>query len=96
MSVLWGAFLPWNARRSAQIYFAAPDFTDGDRAAIDEALEALKYHNFEPRRPVIENGQLPPNSDAAALSDMYVKDRDLLKQCAMVFAVPGCVKVQKA
>jgi nucleoside 2-deoxyribosyltransferase len=88
MSDLWGAFLPWNARPSLQIYFAAPDFTNGNRTAIDEALEALTYHNFKPRRPVVEHGELPPNSSAAMLQNTYARDRDLLKQCALVFAVP--------
>lgn len=88
MKSLWGTFLPWTARRAAQIYFAAPDFAKADRAAIDEALEALKYHNFAPRRPVVENGELPPNSDADTLRVTYEKDYELLKKCALVFAVP--------
>lgn len=88
MRSLWGAFLPWSARPAVQIYFAAPDFEKADRTAIDEALKALAYHNFAPRRPVVENGELPPNSDAAALRTVYEKDCELLKMCALVFAVP--------
>lgn len=88
MTMLWGTFLPWSARPAAQIYFAAPDFEKADRVAIDEALKALTYHNFAPRRPVVENGELPPNSDAATLRAVYEKDCELLKKCTLVFAVP--------
>jgi nucleoside 2-deoxyribosyltransferase len=88
MVSLWGTFLPWSARQAAQIYFAAPDFTNADRTAIDEALKSLAYHNFAPRRPVVENGELPPNSDAATLRTVYEKDCELLKKCTLVFAVP--------
>jgi len=88
MKSLWGTFLPWNARPSVQIYFAAPDFAKADRTAIDKALKALAYHNFMPRRPVVENGELPPNSGAASLRSVFEKDYELLKKCALVFAVP--------
>ncbi|WP_162250047.1 MULTISPECIES: nucleoside 2-deoxyribosyltransferase [unclassified Bradyrhizobium] len=88
MTSLGGTFLPWNMRPQAQIYFAAPDFANADRAAIDKALKALAYHNFSPRRPVVENGELPPNSNAATLRAIYEKDCELLKKCALVFAVP--------
>lgn len=88
MRSLWGTFLPWNARPSAQIYFAAPDFANADREAIEEALKALHYHNFAPRRPILENGELPLNSDATAIRATYEKDYELLKKCSLVFAVP--------
>jgi hypothetical protein len=60
MTSLWGTYLPWAARPKLQIYFAAPDFANAERKALDEALSALAYHNFAPRRPVVENGELPP------------------------------------
>jgi nucleoside 2-deoxyribosyltransferase len=88
MRSLWGTFLPWSARPAVQIYFAAPDFAKADRRAIDAALRALAYHNFAPRRPVVENGELPPNSDAVTLRTIYEKDYELLKKCSLVFAVP--------
>ncbi|WP_315765255.1 MULTISPECIES: nucleoside 2-deoxyribosyltransferase [unclassified Bradyrhizobium] len=88
MKSLGGTFLPWSARPLVQVYFAAPDFANADRAAIDQALKALSYHNFAPRRPVVENGELPPNSDPATLRTVYEKDYELLKKCTMVFAVP--------
>ncbi len=89
MTSLWGTFLPWSARPDVQIYFAAPDFAEANRGVIDEVLKALLYHNFTPRRPVVENGELPPNSGAAALRTTYEKDYGLLKKCAVVFAVPS-------
>jgi nucleoside 2-deoxyribosyltransferase len=85
---LGGTVLPWEARRDFDIYLAAPDFADGDRRAIERALSALKYHNFSVRRPVVENGELPPSADATALSVTYSKDVELLKACRLVFAVP--------
>lgn len=88
MKSLWGTFLPWSARPKIQIYFAAPDFAKADRTAIDEALKALAYHNFAPRRPIVENGELPPNSNASTLRTVYERDYELLKKCTLVFAVP--------
>jgi nucleoside 2-deoxyribosyltransferase len=88
MRELWGTFLPWERRQELQIYFAAPDFASADRAAMDLVLASLTYHNFRVRRPVIENGELPPESDIATLEKTYKADRDLLRQCDLVFAVP--------
>ncbi|WP_287208676.1 nucleoside 2-deoxyribosyltransferase [Mesorhizobium sp.] len=88
MRELWGTFLPWERRQDLSIYLAAPDFAAADRMAIDRALASLQYHNFRVRRPVAENGELPPGSDAAALAKTYKADCDLLKQCQLVFAVP--------
>ena len=85
---LWGTFLPWEERRALSIYLAAPDFVGAERAAIDRALASLAYHNFRVRRPIAENGELPPNSDAATLKKTYKADCDLLKQCQLVFAIP--------
>jgi nucleoside 2-deoxyribosyltransferase len=88
MRDLWGVSLPWERRQELQIYFAAPDFTGGDRVAMDRVLASLAYHNFRVRRPVLENGELPPGSSAAALHNTYEADCDLLEQCNLVFAVP--------
>jgi nucleoside 2-deoxyribosyltransferase len=88
MQQLGGTFLPWEARQEYQIYFAAPDFSYGDRVAIDRAIASLAYHNFLVRRPVFENGELPPGSGAAALERTYHADYDLLQKCALLFAVP--------
>ncbi len=88
MRDLWGTFLPWERRQDSSIYLAAPDFAAAERATIDRALASLQYHNFRVRRPVVENGELPPGSDAATLQKIYKADYDLLKQCQLVFAVP--------
>jgi nucleoside 2-deoxyribosyltransferase len=88
MNELWGVFLPWEKRREYPIYLAAPDFSYADRRAIDRALTSLTYHNFVVRRPVVENGELPTGSDGAVLECTYKADCSLLRNCAVVFAVP--------
>lgn len=88
MCDLGGSFLPWERRAARPIYLAAPDFSTGDRLAIERALASLQYHNFHVRRPVAENGELPKGSDAAKLRRTYQADYDLLKACHLVFAVP--------
>jgi nucleoside 2-deoxyribosyltransferase/fructose-1-phosphate kinase PfkB-like protein len=85
---LGGVFLPWEMRRNFSIYLAAPDFSYANRSAIDTALASLSYHNFNVRRPIVENGELPPGSSPAILQRTYRSDYDLLKECALVFAVP--------
>ena len=85
---LGGTSLPWDSRRTYQIYLAAPDFKNADRAAIERAISALTYHNFSVRRPVVENGELPKDSDLITLAETYRKDVDLLRECHLVFAVP--------
>jgi nucleoside 2-deoxyribosyltransferase len=85
---LGGTLLPWEQRQGRSIYLAAPDFAAGDRTAVDSVLASLKYHNFRVRRPIVENDELPPGSDATALQRAYQADRDLLKECQLVFAVP--------
>jgi len=88
MQQLGGVLLPWEKRREFAIYLAAPDFSYADRRAIDKALASLSYHNFDVRRPVVENHELPPGSPPAILQSTYRSDYDLLKKCALVFAVP--------
>lgn len=88
MRGLGGTFLPWHDRQKFQIYLAAPDFTYVDRTFIDKALEALKYHNFNVRRPVQENGELPIDSDFNKMSTMFAADIAMLGECEFVFAIP--------
>lgn len=83
-----GVVLPWEERQRFGIYLAAPDFTYADRRAIQKALAALTYHNFNVRRPIAENRELPPNTPLSTLQQTYRADYDLLKQCSLVFAVP--------
>jgi len=88
MQGLGGVLLPWEKRREYPIYLAAPDFSYGDRRAIDKVIASLRYHNFFVRRPVVENGELPSGSNPSALQDTFQADYDLLKKCSLLFAVP--------
>ena len=88
MRGLGGTFVPWHDRPKFQIYFAAPDFTYVERTFIDQALEALAYHNFKVRRPVFENGELKNDSGADEMRMMFAADITLLKDCELVFALP--------
>jgi nucleoside 2-deoxyribosyltransferase len=88
MQQLGGVCLPWEARQKYSIYLAAPDFSYAERRSIDKAIDSLNYHNFCVRRPVVENGELPAGSNPATLRDVYQADYDLLKRCALLFAVP--------
>ena len=88
MRGLGGTFVPWHDRPKFQIYFAAPDFTYVDRTFVDQALEALAYHNFNVRRPVLENGELKNGSNVDEMHTMFTADIALLKECDFVFALP--------
>jgi len=85
---LGGTILPWHARRHFSIYLAAPDFSYTDKPEVDRTVDALKYHNFNVRRPVKENGELPLGSPDAVLRQTFAKDLAILHECAVVFAVP--------
>jgi nucleoside 2-deoxyribosyltransferase len=88
MQQLSGVSLAWEKRREYPIYLAAPDFSYAERLAIDKAIASLTYHNFIVRRPVVENGEVPVDSAPSLLERTYLADRELLKQCSLVFAVP--------
>lgn len=88
MRGLGGVRLSWETRASLNVYLAAPDFADGERGAIDEVISSLTYHNFQVRRPVQENGELPKDSDFSTLKNIFLQDYALLKECKVVFAVP--------
>lgn len=88
MRQIWGVFLPWEQRREYPIYLAAPDFSYADRGAIDRAISSFAYHNFTVRRPIVENGELPAGSKPAVLQRTYQADYELLKKCALLFAIP--------
>lgn len=88
MRQLGGTSLPWETRNEYPIYLAAPDFTHGDRRAIEKVIASLGYHNFRLRRPVIENGELPAGSNSTELDRAFHADKVLLKECKLLFAVP--------
>ncbi len=82
-----GISLPWESRRSVNIYVAGPDFDYVDRRAIELTAAALSYHNFTPRRPVVENGQITRESTKAQRRAAFLADTDLMGQCQIMVAV---------
>ncbi len=82
-----GCILPWEKRPSSHIYIAAPDFDYLDRSKIDLLVDSLSYHNFSPRRPVQENGQLSFESTKGEKALACSKDIELLKQCKLLIVV---------
>ncbi|MDC6386298.1 hypothetical protein D2V93_17835 [Flagellimonas taeanensis] len=82
-----GCVLPWEKRALLDIYIAAPDFDYIDTSKIDLLVECLKYHNFNPRRPVKENGQLSIADDKQKRRHIYSKDISLLNKCKLLIAV---------
>ncbi|WP_157001273.1 nucleoside 2-deoxyribosyltransferase [Paracoccus sp. S4493] len=83
-----GTIVPWHDRQRYSIYLAAPDFSYLHKPEVDLAISALEYHNFLVRRPVIENGELPPESNDTTLRKTYAADVRLLEECSIVFAIP--------
>ncbi|MBL7866768.1 nucleoside 2-deoxyribosyltransferase [Flavobacterium lindanitolerans] len=84
---LQGVSLPWEERSSINIYIAAPDFNFVDVKPIDLLFNSLKYHNFAPRRPVIENGQMEDNASKKRRQELFTKDMQLLNDCSILIAV---------
>jgi len=87
ISALDGVRLAWENRPSRQIYIAAPDFDFVDTAPIDRVCNALRYHNFVPRLPVREHGQMGTDASAARKADLCAADLDLMDECYMLLAV---------
>jgi nucleoside 2-deoxyribosyltransferase len=82
-----GISLPWEERRSINVYLAAPDFDYVDRGAIDAVVSALDYHNFRPRRPIQENGQATHEDSRARRREMCNADLALVDECQIMVAV---------
>ena len=87
LSKLKGIRLPWDKRKSINIYLAAPDFPDVDTMLLDNLDSNLKYHNFSPRRPIKENGLALPGLECAKEIAMYQQDIELLNECNLLIAV---------
>lgn len=85
---LGGTHLPWHDRKNFQIYLAAPDFSHVHKPEVEAVIASLKYHNFSLRRPVLENGQLAPDSEHSDLCQMYEMDLNILRECDVLFAIP--------
>jgi nucleoside 2-deoxyribosyltransferase len=82
-----GTSLPWEDRNSNSIYIAAPDFDYKDKNIIDEVHEKLLYHNFKPRLPIRENGQMGVNASIIRKEDLFNKDMSLLHDCNLLLAI---------
>ncbi|MEO1817564.1 nucleoside 2-deoxyribosyltransferase [Pseudomonas sp.] len=88
LHAIGGTTIPWHERKHYSIYLAGPDFTYVDKHELDQAVESLCYHNFNVRRPILENGELKRPASEGDLQRTYQKDCQLLKECSAVFAVP--------
>lgn len=88
LRALGGTVLPWHDRPRFSIYLAGPDFSYTRKPEFDRASDSLKYHNFNVRRPVQENGELKRPASQADLYRAYHMDYRLLAECDAVFAVP--------
>lgn len=82
-----GISLPWEIRKNINIYIAAPDFDFIDTTPIDNLVNALKYHNFSPRRPIKENGQMEKEATKVRKQELFTKDIILLEECSILIAV---------
>lgn len=81
-----GIRVPWNKRVNYPIYMAAPDFDYVDTKILDDLEECLLYHNFKPRRPIQENGQVNKDMDVNEELAIFAKDMDLLSECKIMIA----------
>ncbi len=84
---LVGTCLPWEKRSAINVYIAAPDFDHVDRRPIDTVAECLKYHNFVPRLPVREHGQMGTGATIERRQTLCEADLRLLDECQLVLAV---------
>ncbi len=82
-----GIQLPWELRNNINIYIAAPDFDFVDKKFIEVLCSSLIYHNFLPRRPILENGQMAVNDNDERKKEIFSKDMQLLEECQIVVAV---------
>lgn len=84
---LSGVSLPWEKRKEINIYIAAPDFDFVDDHYINLLFDSLIYHNFTPRRPVKENGQMEHNASKKRRQELCIKDIALMEECSILIAV---------
>lgn len=82
-----GVLLPWDVRREINIYIAAPDFDFVDTKPIDFICQALEYHNFTPRRPIKENGQMSKEAGKVEKQKLFQSDMVLMDSCQIMLAV---------
>lgn len=84
---LKGVVLPWEERSECHIYVAAPDFEHVDTRPLDEIVECLEYHNFRPRLPVREYGEVSADAPSCERREAYEADCALLAECRLLLAV---------
>ncbi|MGD7045865.1 7-cyano-7-deazaguanine synthase [Jeotgalibacillus proteolyticus] len=79
--------LSWGEREKHHIYIAGPDFPDVDTRLIKDVYNNLKYHNFVPHRPVVENGIITGDETEEQQQVAYQKDIALLRKSSVLIAV---------
>ena len=82
-----GISLPWEVRPHFNIYIAAPDFDYLNRIEIEKIISKLQYHNFSPRLPIREHGQLPIDAPNKLKRTLFIKDLKLIKDCQILLAI---------
>jgi nucleoside 2-deoxyribosyltransferase len=86
-SAMTGVSIPWEKRQQISVYVAAPDFQGTNRKDIEDVASCLRYHNFRPRLPVRENGEVPVGAPARRKRRAFEDDVRLLKDCQALIAV---------
>lgn len=81
-----GVRAPWNERRKYSIYMAAPDFNYVNTEKLEDLVNSLLYHNFNPRRPIKENGQVNKDMNISEENMIFAKDIELLSECKLMIA----------
>jgi nucleoside 2-deoxyribosyltransferase len=82
-----GVQLPWEERRKCNVYIAGPDFANVDSSHIDAVVRSLEYHNFSPRCPIREHGEVESSADSRVKLETAQADLSLLDKCQLVVAV---------
>ena len=85
-SQLKGIRLSWEDRKNISIYMAAPDFPYVNTDKLIKLGECLKYHNFNLKFPIKENGLSSENTTATQKAQIFSKDMELLQTCDLLIA----------
>lgn len=84
---LEGVRLSWDERKNINIYLAAPDFSNVNTILLEKLADCLKYHNFNPRLPIRENGLTKATMTLEEELSIYQKDIELIDICDLLIAV---------
>ena len=85
-SQLKGIRLSWEDRKNTYIYMAAPDFPYVNTDKFNKLSECLKYHNFNLRFPIRENGLSDEKTTQVQKAKIFSKDMELLQMCDLLIA----------